>query len=104
LWPTPALIELVFGVTWVHSYVTIAVEAWLLGECDFILSSRSNLGWFAAKRTMHDVRLHLSICCFCPGSLTVLCGAQFGTYVSPERECFYNRGIYAMAPAFTYSS
>lgn len=62
--------------------MTIVVEAWLLGECDFILSSRSNLGWFAAKRTMHD----------------------FGTYVSPERECFYNRGIYAMAPAFTYSS
>jgi hypothetical protein len=29
---------------------------------------------------------------------------QFGTYVSPEKECFYNRGIYAMAPAFSYSS
>jgi hypothetical protein len=61
---------------WVRSYVTIVVEAWLLGECDFILSSRSNLGWFAAKRTMHDVRrptlllLHLFFRCFSPGSLT----------------------------------
>jgi hypothetical protein len=66
----------------VRSYVTIVVEAWLLGECDFILSSRSNLGWFAAKRTMHDVRL-LPLCCCSPGSLSWARGVRH----SLERTC-----------------
>jgi len=68
-----------------ESYVTIAVEVWLLGETDFIISSRSHLGWFAGLRTV----------------------AKYGTYHSGS--CYYdqgntNSGLYNWTtPLYTYT-
>ncbi len=61
------------------SYETLIVESWILGECDLVLSSRSNLGWVAGRRAVQPFIIYTA-----------------------DRSCYFSYGTYTSQPVFKY--